>query len=113
MKVNAKTKLIETFAVSDAAVHDSQCLEPLVEARRDGVLHADSAYRSAAISALQQAQNTQRSRVRARVEHVFGFICGVMGPTGSGASGWSGPDGASDWRTWFITSAGWGSWATA
>lgn len=101
VKVNAKTKLIEDFEVTNAAVHDSQCVESLVDESRDGVLHADSAYRSAAISALlkrckvrncvqhrawrggslsarQQAQNAQRSRVRARVEHVFGFICGVM-----------------------------------
>ena len=39
MKVSLKTKLSESFAVTDAAVSESQCLEQLMDGRRYGVLY--------------------------------------------------------------------------
>jgi len=96
VKCNAKTKLIENYAVTDASVHDSR---PLIEllSKSDGRLHADSAYRSAKtdeelkergiqnhihekgarnrpLTEKQKESNTKKSRVRARVEHIFGFL---------------------------------------
>jgi IS5 family transposase len=46
IKADAKSKLIEQYAVTDASVHDSQMLEPLVDGT-EGEVYADSAYRSA------------------------------------------------------------------
>jgi len=89
-------KRIRQYTVTDAAVHDSQMLEEVLlpaEAGRD--IWADPAYRSEAMEAhlkakplrskiphkgyrnkpltvRQQAYNRNRSRIRARVEHVFG-----------------------------------------
>ena len=101
LKCNAQTKLIEHYTVTDASVHDSQ---PLVEllAQEDGRLHGDSAYRSGKIdeelrrrgiqnclhekghrhhplTEQQQESNTKKSKVRARVEHLFGFQVQQMG----------------------------------
>lgn len=95
VKCNARTKLIEHYAVTDASVHDSQPLVDLLE-QGDGRLHADSAYRSEKIdeelkergiqnyihekghrhhplTEQQKETNTKKGRVRARVEHIFGF----------------------------------------
>jgi IS5 family transposase len=98
------SKLVTEFLVTDAAVHDSVPLEDLIESgAADGqTLHADSAYRSAAIEAIltqrgirsrihfkascqapltefQKLLNKARSRTRARVEHIFGFMENSMG----------------------------------
>ena len=96
INVDKKHKLIRQYAVTDAAVHDSQVLEDVLlpaEAGRD--IWADSAYRSKeietqlkakrlrskihdkgyrnkALTAQQETRNRARSRTRARVEHVFG-----------------------------------------
>ena len=100
VKANRKTKLIERYEVTDASVHDSQAIGTLL-AQGDGEIYADSAYRSKEISAEvkklgirnriherayrnnplseeQIARNRGKSRVRARVEHVFGFLTGTM-----------------------------------
>jgi len=100
LKANRKTKLIECYEVTDASVHDSQAIGALL-AEEDGEIHADSAYRSEEISAQvrklgirnriherayrnkplseeQIARNRSKSRIRARVEHVFGFLTGTM-----------------------------------
>ena len=100
VKANQRTKLIAKYEVTDASVHDSQVLELLVEGG-DEVLYADSAYRSEKISSLleakgianrihekghrnhplteeQKASNKEKSRVRARVEHVFGQMTNTM-----------------------------------
>jgi IS5 family transposase len=50
VKVDADSKLIKAYVVTDASVHDSQALEVLIDrSDRDADLHADSAYRSAKI----------------------------------------------------------------
>jgi len=97
-KVDTKSKFIDTFKVTDASVHDSQPLEDLLEEtdkRQD--FHAHSAYtgpkqeetiakfemnnkvnergaRNKPLTEEQKANNKQKSKTRARVEHVFGFM---------------------------------------
>lgn len=100
-KVTRVTKFIDDYEVSDAAVHDSQVFESLLDPETDSDVWADSAYRSEGSGAMlkdkgirnhvherayrnrplsdeQKARNTEKSRVRARVEHVFGFQA-IMG----------------------------------
>ena len=96
VNADAKHKLIRRYAVTDAAVHDSQKLEALLsKGNTSDAVFADSAYRSAEIEAklkaggfrsrihrrarrnhpLSQAQeraNRSKSKIRARIEHVFG-----------------------------------------
>ncbi len=98
-------KLIRRYAETDASVHDSQKLDDVLDKSNTGAeVWADSAYRSAEIEAKleakgyksrvhrrarrnrplsrrEQAGNTTRSRVRARVEHVFGHQHTSMGGT--------------------------------
>ena len=96
VKVNAKSKVIESYEVTDASVHDSQVLEDLLDEETDGELYADSAYQSEAtredlkkkgvrnrihergyrnhpLSVDQKAKNRKKSHIRVRVEHIFGF----------------------------------------
>jgi IS5 family transposase len=101
--VDAAHKLIRTFEVTPAQVHDSQVFDDLIDPdNEDPEVWADSAYRSEAteavledggyashicekgqagkpLSAEQQANNRQRSKIRARVEHVFGFQQNSLG----------------------------------
>jgi IS5 family transposase len=98
VKTDKKSKLIDKYKVTDASVHDSQPLDDLLEEKdADQPLHADSAYtgenqektiadkkmqncvnekgyRNKPLTEQQKAKNKEKSRVRARVEHVFGFI---------------------------------------
>jgi len=98
IKADAKTKLIEEFLVTDASVHDSQATEQLLTEKDKGQpLYADSAYtgeeqekvyktkgviskinekgyRNNPLTEDQKANNKQKSKTRARVEHVFGFV---------------------------------------
>ncbi|CAN5918269.1 hypothetical protein BH11BAC7_BH11BAC7_16030 [soil metagenome] len=97
-KVDTKSKFINTYVVTDASVHDSQALESLLDEKDKGqVLHADSAYtgeeqektigkykmknkvhekgyRNSPLTDEQKATNKEKSKTRARVEHVFGFM---------------------------------------
>ena len=97
-KVGAKSKIINTYCVTDASVHDSQALEDLLTQKdKEQDLHADSAYtgkeqdeiiekyemnnqvhekgyRNKPLSEEQKLNNTKKSKIRARVEHVFGFM---------------------------------------
>jgi IS5 family transposase len=100
VKADVKSKLIEQYAVTDASVHDSQVLEPLVNGT-EGAVYADSAYRSAEAETMlaqkevtsqiherayrnrplsdeQKESNRQKSKVRARIEHVFGYMSQSM-----------------------------------
>lgn len=97
-KVDTKSKFINTYVVTDASVHDSQALDDLLDKKDEGqILHADSAYtgeeqektiekykmknkvhekgyRNAPLTDEQKATNKEKSKTRARVEHVFGFM---------------------------------------
>jgi len=93
VKVDSRSKLIECFTVTHAAVHDSQALSVLVQ-KGDPVTYVDSAYTGQACEAIfgglgvkakpierayrnrplngrQRRSNRARSRLRVRVEHVF------------------------------------------
>src|SRR5450756_1212448 len=93
-------KLVHSYAVSDAAVHDSQVFEELLDQTSDAKgekrpVYADSAYRSKdreetlaadgfesqihekgtrghPLTDEQKASNRVKSKTRVRVEHVFG-----------------------------------------
>jgi transposase, IS5 family len=95
VSVDRKHKIIRRYAETDASVHDSQKLDEILDkSNTSNEVWADSAYRSAEtevklkgkgyksrihrrgarshpLSERQKAANTTRSRVRARVEHVF------------------------------------------
>lgn len=95
-----KTKIITKYTVTSAAPHDSIEIENLIDTT-DKALHADSAYRSKEIEEFleekecishihekgyrgkpltqeQKENNTEKSRTRARVEHIFGFMTNSM-----------------------------------
>jgi len=97
-KVDAKSKFIDKYKVTDASVHDSQPLADLLTEEDKGQeLYADSAYtgddqekivsryqmnnkihekgyRNKPLTDEQKNQNKEKSKTRARVEHVFGFM---------------------------------------
>ena len=96
VNADARHKLIRRYQVTDAAVHDSQALDVLLSKGNTSTdVFADSAYRSVEIEAklkaggfrsrihrrrrrnhpLSDAQtraNRAKSKIRARIEHVFG-----------------------------------------
>lgn len=103
VKVDQGSKLITAYEVTPASTHDSQTLDPLLTAADAGrPLYGDSAYsggpqaellaqrgvenqiherayRNRPLTAAQKARNREKSRVRARVEHVFGFVENSLG----------------------------------
>ena len=103
VKVDEKSKIITEYTVTDASVHDSQETEPLVgEGDKGTPLYADSAYAGEPIAKVleklgvenkiherayrnkpltdeQKDCNREKSKVRVRVEHVFGFIENSLG----------------------------------
>ena len=96
VNADATHKLIRRYDVSDAAVHDSQKLNGLLnKANTSADVFADSAYRSAEtearlkargfrsrihvratrnhpLSQRQEEANRKKSKIRVRIEHVFG-----------------------------------------
>ena len=98
IKVDNKNKLIESYTTTNASVHDSQTLDELLNEKDEGqALWADSAYtgkkqekviakykvinninekgyRNKPLTEEQEKSNKKKSKIRARVEHVFGFM---------------------------------------
>jgi len=98
IKTDAGTSLITDYRVTPASTHDSVALKEIVsEADGGKPLHADSAYtgeeieqvlrdlnienktcekgrRGAPLTEAQRRHNRQKSKIRALVEHVFGFM---------------------------------------
>lgn len=100
VNVDDQHKLVQSYAVSDAAVHDSQVFDELLDHTVDDKggkrpVYADSAYRSKEqeeklvqaniasqiiekgarnhpLTDAQKASNKTKSTIRVRVEHVFG-----------------------------------------
>jgi len=96
--IDSKSKIITKFKVTDASVHDSQVIDKLLdEDDRNQELYADSAYtgkkqeqvlsdkgvknrvhekgyKGKPLTDEQKKSNTEKSKVRARVEHIFGFM---------------------------------------
>ena len=100
INADAKTKLITTYSVSSASPHDSTELSNIID-ESDNVLYADSAYRSKKIEAelkekkitshvhekgyrdhpldeQQKMTNKMKSKIRVRVEHIFGYMTNSM-----------------------------------
>jgi len=97
LSVDNKHKLIRAFEVTSASVHDSQVFFELLSDNTSQDVWADSAYRSEendlmlfasghrnhlhrkgtrkkALSERQRQANRKRSKVRVRVEHIFGSM---------------------------------------
>ena len=98
VKVDEKSKLIIGYQVTDASVHDSQPLKDLLSKKdKNQPLYADSAYtgeeqekvikkvgminqvhekgyKNRPLTKKQMKSNRKKSKFRARVEHVFGFM---------------------------------------
>jgi IS5 family transposase len=96
VNADARHKLIREYGVTDASVHDSQKLDDLLnKANTSSDVYADSAYRSAdterklkargfksrihkrgrrnrPLTEVEANANRAKSKVRARIEHVFG-----------------------------------------
>lgn len=94
--VDVKTKLIKDYDVSSAEIHDSKLIQKLIS-KKDLELYADSAYyseeihnllakngiepkiiarpyRNNPLTATEIQLNKKLSKIRVRVEHVFGWI---------------------------------------
>jgi len=98
VKGDAKSKIITKYKVSDASVHDSNATDLLLGDKDKGEpFYADSAYsgepqeriieskemknmvcekgyKNKPLTGQQIAGNREKSRVRSRVEHIFGFM---------------------------------------
>jgi len=94
-----KSKIITKYTITDASVHDSQVIEDLLDKEKDAGedFYADSAYTGEAqetiikekglinqvcekgyknnpLSNAQKESNKEKSKVRVRIEHIFGFM---------------------------------------
>lgn len=100
VKADKKTKLIETYHTTDASVHDSNVIQPLLEGSDRGQdLYLDAGYeakedvvkengmnpiicekghRNHPLTDEQKRNNRTKSKARCRIEHIFGFIEGAM-----------------------------------
>ena len=98
VKSDSKSKLIITYEVTSAEVHDSQVIDNLLDENDKGEdFYADSAYtgknqeeiikakemknlinekgtKGKPLNEEQKKSNQQKSKTRARVEHIFGFM---------------------------------------
>jgi IS5 family transposase len=98
IKIDAKSKIITKYEVTSANVHDSQVIDDLLDKKdKGGYFYADSAYtggkqeqiiakkemvncvhekgyRANPLTEEQKLNNTEKSRTRARVEYIFGFM---------------------------------------
>lgn len=97
VNVDEGLKFIRDFTATGASVHDSRMFDDIVDETKGGVVYADSAYRSEEqeeklkelgiwsavherayrnrpLTEEQKAANRKKSKVRVRVEHVFGFF---------------------------------------
>lgn len=103
VSIDRRNKLVRRYTVTDAACHDSQQFDAVLEPDNSAAdVWADSAYRSAEteerlaragfrsrihrrarrghpMSAHEKVGNTTRSKIRARVEHIFGHMVNSMG----------------------------------
>jgi len=96
VKVDVGSKIITDYRATPANVHDSQRYAEFYNEFEDDTAYGDSAfigqelppnikqeiceraYRNKPLTDEQKAENRRKSKVRARVEHVFGFVEGHM-----------------------------------
>lgn len=101
-KVDRKSKLITNYTTSDASMHDSQKLDDLIDSSdahhdlfgdsaysSDGIykklrrrkirnrIH-EKGYRNHPLTREQEERNRMKSKIRVRIEHVFGFMENTM-----------------------------------
>jgi len=98
-KVDADSKIVIDYAVTSAAVHDSKEFVDFID-ETDKIIYADSAYsgreiaeklpdnvqnnihekgyRNRPLTDVQKESNRKKSKIRARIEHVYGFMTGSM-----------------------------------
>jgi IS5 family transposase len=103
VKIDKKSKIITRYRVTSASVHDSQEFKNLIDVKKDKRIYADSAnsgkeiqkcipgriknrihekgYRNHPLTKTQVRNNTAKSRIRARVEHVFAAMQQYGGKT--------------------------------
>jgi IS5 family transposase len=98
IKGDQKSKLIEKYKVTDASVHDSTPVTDIMEEKdADQQLYGDSAYTGPTVEAVilknkmkncthekgyrnkplteeQRNSNREKSSIRVRIEHIFGFV---------------------------------------
>jgi len=96
VNVDKKSKIITKYRVTSAEVHDSRELKNLINKKKDRRLYGDSAYtgeevqkcipkktlnrihekgyRNCPLTKTQKRENTAKSKIRVRVEHVFGAM---------------------------------------
>lgn len=100
VKIGKESKIIKSYAVSSANVHDSNCFEELID-KTDDCVWADSAYSGKKINQYltengimsminekgyrykklnreQKELNRIKSKIRVRVEHVFSVTANVL-----------------------------------
>jgi len=99
VKADADSKLIAEYSVTSACVHDSQEFIALLD-ENDRTIYADSAYagkpiaeqlpagtvnqicekgtRNHPLTEEQKRSNREKSKIRCRIEHIFGYITGAM-----------------------------------
>lgn len=99
VKADAKSKLITNYSVTHAAVNDNQEFVDLLR-ENDGLLYGDCAYvgekfveqfpegvtnmihekaeKNRPLTEAQKASNREKSRIRCRIEHIFGYMTGAM-----------------------------------
>jgi len=103
VKVDEKSKVIVDFSVTSANIHDVNEFEGIIDANDkeawldsayasedhvarimerypDIILHiCEKGYRNAPLTDEQKESNREKARIRARVEHVFGYMARFMG----------------------------------
>lgn len=97
VKVDSDSKIIEEYAVTSAEVHDSRKFTEFIN-KNDKKVYADSAYagkelsdklpkniencvhekgyRDHPLTEEQKNRNKEKSKIRSRIEHVFGYMTG-------------------------------------
>lgn len=101
ISIDVKNKIIRRFCVSAANVHDSQMMDCIIDENQDNKIWADSAYKSNGqeerlrqkgfisnihdrayrnrpLTCDQKEMNKVKSKIRVRVEHVFGYMHKAM-----------------------------------
>lgn len=102
-KADSKTKIIEKYHTTPASVHDAGGVEPLLNEKDKGQdiymdagyvgpsvsdavraagmnpVVCEKGYRNRPLTEEQKENNRRKSKVRCRIEHIFGFMEGTMG----------------------------------
>ena len=99
VKADATSKLITNYSVTSASVNDNQEFIGLLD-EQDRVIYADSGYvgqkyadrlpegavnkihekaeKNRPLTEAQKKSNREKSRIRCRIEHIFGYMTGAM-----------------------------------